>query len=404
MPFPRSAEHLHIAMISVHTDPYGEAGTGDVGGMNIVIRETAAQLVAAGHSVDVFIRRSRPDAEGTRRLGERLRVVALNAGPAHPLSKGEHEAVVPAFARALGAYGGYDVVHAHHWYSGLAAERWAQDARAAFVQSFHSIAAPAASPLDAGERPEVPARLDAERHLARSADAVITVSLAERDTVVERLGAAPEHVAVVHPGVDAVRFHPRDATAADARRDLVAAARIEPLKGIDLAIEALALVPEPERADLVVAGGESSQADGELERLQTLAARLGIAGRVHFVGALGRAELAARMRDALAVIVPSHSETFGLCALEASASGVPVIAAAAGGLGEAVLDGRTGLLLPTRRAADWASAITRLIEHPDEAARLGRAGRAHAETQTWQRSAASLAHAYRTVIARTIES
>lgn len=391
-------------MISVHTDPYGEAGTGDVGGMNIVIRETAAQLAAAGHSVDVFTRRSAPKQPQVRTPNERLRVIALTAGPEHPLSKGEHEAVVPAFAEALHDYHGYDVVHAHHWYSGLAAEHWAQDARAAFLQSFHSIAAPVESPLDAGERPEVPARLEAERHLARSADAVITVSRAERDTVVNRLGAPAEHVIVVHPGVDATRFHPRDASTGPTPRDLVAAARIEPLKGIDLAIEALALVPESERPDLTVAGGESSQADGELARLQALAARRGIARYVHFVGALGRGELAERMRDALAVIVPSHSETFGLCALEASASGVPVIAAAAGGLGEAVLDGKTGQLLPTRRPADWASAITRLIEHPADAARQGAAGRAHAETQTWQRSADALAAAYRSVIDRTIES
>src|SRR5690606_4777532 len=263
----------------------------------------------------------------------------------------------------------------HHWFSGMAALEVARERGVPHVQSFHSVAAPPDQPLTAGEPPESPARLDGETLLARRTDLVVAVSAAEARTVVDRLGAAPEAVRVVHPGVDSEMFHPGEGSA---RPTLLAAARLEPLKAIDLAIRTLAGVVERDgepRPRLVVAGGATSDESYPRE-LAALAADLGVACDVTFLGPQGREQLAALMRSATLVLVPSHSETYGLVALEAAASGVPVVATRAGGLEESVVDDVTGLLLPDWETATWVDAVAGLLADPDLVARLGEGGRA----------------------------
>jgi D-inositol-3-phosphate glycosyltransferase len=177
----------------------------------------------------------------------------------------------------------------------------------------------------------------------------------------------------------------------------VVAGRLQPLKGLDLAIAAVAAVPADVRPELVIAGDASDDFAGYIDELTDLAASLGIAGGVRFVGPQSRSRLAALMCESRLVLVPSHSETYGLVALEASASGVPVVAAAAGGLCEAVLDGETGVLLHSREPAAWAEAITTVLTDTGLSARLGQNGRARAEYLTWTRSAEALLAAYRTL-------
>lgn len=386
-----SASPLRIAMISLHTNPYGDPGTGDVGGMNIVIQHLAAELAALGHQVDVITRRSAPEQPDAIELAPRLMLRTITAGPEHPLPKAEHEAYIDAFAGQLRALGDYDVIHAHHWYSGLAALPVARECGAALLQSFHSIAADADTALDNGEPPEAPGRLSAERTLAREADAVITVSHAEQRTVVERLGGEPSRVHVVSPGVDARCFHPGEAAVP---RYVAAAARIEPLKGLDLAVATIASTDDSLRPDLRIAGGPSSQDGGCLTALRRQAADAGIGDRVHFDGAMSHAELADLMRGASVFLVPSHSETYGLVALEAAASGVPVVAMATGGLPEAVHDGETGLLMRDRSPETWARALTRLLDDAELRERMGRAGRALALQRSWAKSARRLVQIY----------
>ncbi|MCD7100682.1 glycosyltransferase [Pseudoclavibacter sp. 13-3] len=386
-----SASPLRIAMISLHTNPYGDPGTGDVGGMNIVIQHISAELAALGHHVDVITRRSAPEQPDAIELAPRLTLRTITAGPEHPLPKAEHEACIEPFADQLRTFGDYDVIHAHHWYSGLAALPVARECGAVLLQSFHSIAADADTALDNGEPPETPRRLTAERTLAREADAVITVSHAEQRTVVERLGGDASRVHVVSPGVDARCFHPGTAAVP---RYVAAAARIEPLKGLDLAVAAIASTDAALRPDLRIAGGPSSQDGGCLRALRQQAADAGIGERVRFDGAMSHAELAELMRAASVFLVPSHSETYGLVALEAAASGVPVIAMATGGLPEAVHDGETGLLLHDRSPETWARALTRLLDDAELRERMGRAGRALALQRSWVKSAQRLVQIY----------
>ena len=388
---------LRIALVSLHTSPGAEPGSGDAGGMNVVVRHQAEAMAALGHNVEILTRRSSAEMPAARRLGAGVTLRYLDAGPLRSVPKGDHEGFIDEFRDRAAALGPYDIIHSHHWFSGMAMLPLARTHGLPHVQSFHSIAADVATPLSAGERPESGGRMAGEAWLARESDAIVAVSAAEAETVVHRLGGSPDRVHVVLPGVDGTLFHPRRSAVTDPtdRGYAVVAGRLQPLKGLDLAIEALAAVPAPLRPDLVIAGDASADFDGYIDELRTLAAEHGIADQVRFVGPRSRADLAALMRGARVVLVPSHSETFGLVALEAAASGVPVVAQGTGGLREAVLSGDTGLVIESRAPLDWAAALTDVLSNPELARRLSVAARARAELLDWPRSAALLLDVYR---------
>ena len=389
---------LRIGLVSLHTSPGDEPGSGEVGGMNVVVRHQAEALADLGHHVEIITRRSAATQPDSVALVDGVCLRFVSAGPAEPVPKGEHDAFIEPFRAELEHLGPYDVLHAHHWFSGMAALPVARAHGIPHVQSFHSIAADAATPLSEGERPESAGRMAGESLLARESDMVVAISEAEAATVRERLGAPADHVAIVPPGVDGSVFRPAPGPTRAHRPYAVAAARVQPLKGLDLAIAAIAAVPAEVRPALVIAGDVSSEADGYVEELRRLAADLGIADDVRFVGPQSRADLAFLFRGASVVLVPSHSETYGLVALEGSASGVPVVAAAAGGLREAVVNGETGVVVESRDPMVWAGEITRILSEPAYAAQLAAAGREHAERLSWERSASGLVDVYRRVL------
>lgn len=389
-----------IAVVCLHTSPDAEPGSGDAGGMNVVVRHHAAELARRGCRVDVFTRRDDPDAPDEVDLGFGARLRRITAGPPAPVGKGEHERFVAQFAASLGDLREYDLVHSHHWFSGMAALPAARAAGIPHVQTFHSIAADPTSPMSHGERPESPGRLAGERGLAQDSDLVVAISRAEARTAADRLGAPPGRITVVPPGVDAAVFHPDDGQAheRDGHGYVLLAARLDPLKGVDLAVAALAMLPPQRRPRLVVVGDASAANAPYVQGVGELAERRGVAGDVRFLGPRSRAELARLMRESRVVLVPSYSETYGLVALEAAASGVPVVAAHAGGLVEAVVDGVTGVVLDTRDPARWAAALDRLLADDDTRRRLGRAARARAAAMTWEASAEALLTAYRCLL------
>ena len=392
---------LRIALVCLHTSPGSEPGSGDAGGMNVVVRHQAEAMAALGHRVEILTRRYAPDLPDSLTLSPGVTLRHLEAGPAAPIAKGEHEAHIGEFARRLESLAPYDLFHSHHWFSGIAALPVARRRGIPHVQSFHSIAAEDRAPLSSGERAESAGRMAGEAWLARESDAIVAISEAEADTVLARLGGSADRVSIVPPGVDSVLFRPGPNGAyptAGARGYAVVAARLQPLKGLDLAVEAIAAVPEACRPELVVAGDASADFSGYLDDLTALAARLGIEGGVRFVGPRSRAQLAALMRDARVILVPSHSETYGLVALEGAASGVPVIAAASGGLREAVIHGATGLVLDSRDPLVWAEGMGAVLSDPGFARRLSVAARERAEQLGWPRSAEALLAVYRDLL------
>lgn len=383
---------LRIALVSLHTSPGAEPGSGDVGGMNVVVRNQAEALGAAGHEVEILTRRSSPDEPEAVDLAPGVVLRFLTAGPVEAVPKGRHEEFVDEFRDRLAELGPWDVIHSHHWFSGVAALPVARRLGIPHVQSFHSIAAADSTPLSHGERAESPGRLAGEAMLARESDSVVAISHAEAETVTSRLGGDPTRVAIVLPGVDAELFRPLAAGETAARPTVVVAGRLEPLKGPDLAIEAVAAVPAELRPELVIAGGASTEFAGYERDLAALADRSGL--DVRFLGPQTRPGLASLLREARIVLVPSHSETYGLIALEAAASGVPVVAASSGGLRESVVDGVTGVVLDSRDLVVWGETVTRLLGDGELWERLARASRERALEHPWSLSAAELSDVY----------
>lgn len=403
---------MHLLLVSMHTSPNAPLGAGDAGGMNAVLQAQAPELVRLGHTVDFVTRRDNPTAPDVEAVQDGVRLHRLPAGPASPLAKSAIDDHLDEFRNGLRRLVGSwpdapDLVHSHHWMSGVTALPVAKELGVAHLQSYHSVAALPGAPLRDGEPPESGRRVAGEASVARGSDLVVAVSEAERAVVIERCGADASRVVVNHPGVDLSAFRPLgDGDLAwhptgDGRPFVLFAARLQPLKAPDLAIRALAGLPAAKRPLLVIAGDGSADFASYWDDLAALIAELGMGDDVVHVGAQPRPEFARAMRSAAALLVPSHSETFGLVALEGAASGIPVIAAASGGLPEAL--GDAGIVLPSRAAQVWTNALASLLDEPNLGRELGRRARARAERFGWAHQVAELDGIYRSVAGRVVE-
>ncbi len=412
---------FRVALVSLHTSPLESPGTGDAGGMNVYLLGLAESLAARGYEVELLTRATTREAPALLHTPGGVAVRMLAAGPRASVAKSELPAVAAEFAHALLELEPFDLVHSHYWLSGLAGLTAAREWGVPHVLSLHTVAALKNARLAPGDAPEPAERLEGERMLVAGSALVVAATAAERAAIVDGYRAEPAQVAVVPPGVDTSLFRPPLALRGEARdeardgaellgspQDLAALAnalaasrpvvlvlaRIQPLKAPDLAIAAVAAVPEARRPLLVVAGGTSPGHDAYARGLRELSARLGAEDDVLFLPAQSRAATALLLRECALLLVPSHSETFGLVALEAAASGTPVIAERTSGLTDSVADGVSGVLLDSRRADDWAQAVDELLGSPVRLARLSETAAAHGAERSWERTAAELAERY----------
>lgn len=409
-PSQHSANHdpMRICFVSMHTSPISPPGAADAGGMNVVELAQAFALARLGHQVELVTRRSSPNDPDHLDLGAGVMLRQVAAGPAAALAKSRIDEHLEEFSAGLAGLGRYDVYHSHHWMSGVAALPVARAAGVRHVQSFHSVAALPGSTLDAGEPPESPRRVPGEAIAAAGSDAVVAISAAEARTVIERCGADPSRVRIINPGVDHDLFRPlRESESAwvppggVARNGYLAfAGRLQPLKGADLAIAALAGLDPNIRPRLILAGDASADFADYPAHLRQMVDDAGLDDAVDFCGPLSRVDLAQVLRGARLVLVPSHSETFGLIALEAQSSGIPVLAACAGGLREAVVHGETGYLVDSRDPVEWSRVLGELLTDSDLLGRLGTVARIHAERFDWSEAAHRLVACYREVAPR----
>lgn len=402
-----------VAMLSVHTSPLHQPGTGDAGGMNVYIVELAQRLAAINIEVEIFTRATTAALPPTVELAPGVLVRHVDAGPYEGLPKEDLPAQLCAFTHGvMQAWAGhrpghYDLVHSHYWLSGhvgwLAAERWG----APLVHAMHTMAKVKNASLAAGDNPEPAARVIGEMQVVAAADRLIANTAEEADELVRHYDADPGKVAVVHPGVNLDRFSPADGrAAARARLGLpqdalipLFAGRIQPLKAPDVLLRAVAVLLDerPElRANIVVpiVGGPSGSGLAKPEGLQKLAARLGIADVVRFRPPVGQEQLADWFRAASVLVMPSYSESFGLVAIEAQAAGTPVLAAAVGGLPVAVAEGRTGFLVQGHDPAAYARVLRDFADNETLTARMGEAAAQHAQRFGWDASAAATGDVY----------
>jgi D-inositol-3-phosphate glycosyltransferase len=401
-----------LAMVSLHTSPLDQPGTGDAGGMNVYVIELAKRLVRYGVQVDIFTRATSSLLDPVVEAQDGITVRHIHAGPFEGLTKHELPAQLCVFARevlrteAAQPLGHYDLVHSHYWLSGqvgaLARDRWGVP----LVHSMHTMAKVKNDALADGDTPEPVARVIGEEQVVEAADMLIANTDLEAKQLIELYDADPARVEVVHPGVDLDVFRPVPPAEARAALGLppdadvlLFAGRIQPLKAPDVLLRAVAalLRREPERRSRTVVpivGGPSGTGLDKPQALADLAAELGIADVVRFVPPVSQEELARWYAAATLVAVPSYNESFGLVAAEAQATGTPVVAAAVGGLTTVVRDGRSGLLVPGHRTEDWAEALHRLVAEDGLRARLGAGALEQAKLFSWEATAEATLEVY----------
>ena len=401
-----------VAMVSLHTSPLDQPGTGDAGGMNVYVLELSRRLAARGVEVDVFTRATGSTLPPVVDVSDGIRVHHVSAGPYEGLTKHELPAQLCVFAREVlrtEAYhppGYYDLVHSHYWLSGqvgaLARDRWGVP----LVHTMHTMAKVKNAALALGDTPEPLSRLIGEEQVVASADMLVANTDAEARELMDLYDADLGRVEVVHPGVDLATFRP--VALADARRRLglpsdgpliTFVGRIQPLKAPDVMLRAVAVLLErrPElRSSLRVAvvGGPSGSGLEHPDVLVRLAEELGISDQVRFVPPVSQSELADWYAASTLVCVPSYNESFGLVAIEAQAAGTPVVAAAVGGLTTAVSDGRSGLLVRDHEPASYAAAFERVILDEDLRGRLALGASRHAAEFGWDRTALEMVDVY----------
>jgi len=418
----RSVAHVHasclprrVATLSVHTSPLDQPGTGDAGGMNVYVVETARRLAEAGVEVEIFTRATCSELPPVVEMVPGVTVRHVSAGPFEGLAKEDLPAQLCAFtngvlrAEAARPPGHYGLLHSHYWLSGqvgwLAKERWGVP----LVHTAHTLAKVKNSMLAAGDAMEPLARVIGEERIVDSANRLVANTPTEARELVDLYGAPIDRVAVVEPGVDLDMFRaPAAGDEVAARRRarrrfglpedgyvVAFVGRIQPLKAPDVLLHAAARMRELDpdtagRLTIAVCGGNS----GSGLDLAALADTLGVASAVRFLPPQAGAALAELYRAADVVAVPSYSESFGLVAMEAQACGTPVVAAAVGGLVTAVRDEVSGVLVDGHDADGWARVLGGLLSRPERRLELSRGATEHAQRYSWDRTAAGLLTVY----------
>ncbi len=398
------------AFICVHTSPLAALGQQDAGGMNVYVRDLACQLARLGLEVDIFTRRTDLHSPELTLICPGVRVINVTAGPSRPIDKTEIFPFLPDFAAEAALFSlrhgvRYDVIHSHYWLSGWAAHLLRRYWDTPFVQMFHTTAHMKNAVAGSGDR-EPALRLQIERRLIQLSDSLIAANPAERADLIWRQHTATDKVCTVPPGVDLDLFYPRDRSDARRRLGLEADAqivlfvgRVDPIKGIDTLLHAvrhLRASSEPLPTVVFVGGelDEQGQPTGALAAIANDAAALGVADRFQFVGSQPQDRLPLFYAAADVVAVPSRYESFGLVAVEAMASGTPVVASSAGGLTFTVEDGVAGLLVPPQQPSALAAALQRVLSDDTLRANLSEGALQCASRFAWPAVATSMLHIY----------
>jgi len=406
-------------MISYHTCPLATLGGKDTGGMNVYVRELTRCLGALDVHVDVFTRSQDEHVPHVLHdLGYGNRVVHVRAGPEIPLGKEEMASHILDFVRGICEFCEakdlhYDLIHSHYWMSGVAALALKAAWQVPVVHMFHTLGLMKQRVARSPDEIEGDYRLQGEKDVLRRADRIVAATPAELAQLQWLYQADTRKIVIIPPGVDISRFYPIPADEAKevigvppCENMLLYVGRIEPLKGIDVLIEALALLQAQNMTVcLVVIGGDPESAaqtrnadNAEMERLQAMCQQAGLKNLVTFLGKRSQDSLPYYYSAAEAVVVPSHYESFGMVALEAMACGTPVVASQVGGLAFLVQDGVTGYTVPVDDPQALAVRLADLLQDHGLRSRLGAQAVEIAHQYAWENIAARMIQLYRKLV------
>lgn len=406
--------------------------------MNVYVRELTRALAARGIDVDIFTRAGDPNAPfiDTASIGlKNARVVNITAGPRAPVSKHKLIDYVTPFAEGIHAFMqqedlSYDILHAHYWLSGVAAQclqsmdaaahsRMGGNGRsggswrpAPVVQMFHTLGAMKNRVARTASQAETDARILSECNLMHTVARVVASTPVDRAQMIELCRAPEDRITIIPPGVDTDLFHPvpnaraREWIGSYDEKTVLFVGRIDPVKGLDTWFRAMQLVVDRDptlrsRMCVCLIGGDLDDdldPDSELARLQSLKQDLGIGDIVTFLGGRAQASLPFYYSAADAVVMPSRYESFGLAALEAMACGTPVVASDVGGLSYLIDDGVTGFLVPEGNSEEFADKISLLLHDPALRSAMGKRGIEQAQEYSWSNIAERMIDLYADVM------
>ena len=394
-----------VAVLSLHTSPLAQPGVGDGGGMNVYVRELVSALAHAGVDCTTYTRATSRDAAREINIEPNHKVVHIDAGD-FDLDKGELFGVVPEFTDKVLDHitrnGGTDVVHANYWLSGLSGHLLKHELDVPLVSTFHTFARVKAL----GGDPESQLREQSETEIIGCSDAICVSCTEEERQFVDLYGNPPGKIEIVAPGVEHAFFAPGDKGGARRALELgsgpvlLFVGRIQPLKGVDVAVKSLAALGRRDATLLIVGGASGEEGHTEMDRVCALIDEHGLGDQVRFVPPQPHHILSTYYRAADVVLVPSRSESFGLVALEAAACGTPVVANAVGGLLTIVEHGRTGYLVADRQPDVFARHIDTILNDAHTAERMSVAAAERARHYTWGFAAARLRRTYSDLTSR----
>lgn len=396
---------INIAMLSYHTCPLATLGGKDTGGMNVYVHQLTRHLGQRGIHVDVFTRSQDEHVPHILHdLGYGNRVVHIPSGPEIPLPKKELVRYIPRFVEGILQFSQekdihYDLIHSHYWMSGIAAISLQESWKTPIIHMYHTLGLMKNRIAQSPAEIEGDYRIEGERKVLSHADCIVAATLAEKSQLEFLYEAPSSKIAVIPPGVDTSRFYPIPKDEAkeiinvdNSGHMILFVGRIEPLKGIDLLIQAIARIQTNGDLaccphSLAIIGGEPhvspEEMNAEMARLQDMVSELGIKNLVVFLGKQDQTMLPYYYSAAEVVVMPSHYESFGMVALEAMACGTPVVASQVGGLSFLVRDGETGFVVPGKDVEKLANYLVQIIKDPELQHKLGHQSASYAKNYAW---------------------
>ena len=413
---------LNIAMLSYHTCPLATLGGKDTGGMNVYVREITRKLGEQGIHVDVFTRSQDEHVPHILHdLGFGNRVVHIPSGPEVPMPKKELAEHIPAFVQGVKDFAlskgiKYDLIHSHYWMSGIAAIDLKLEWASPIIHMFHTLGLMKNRVAQSESEKEGEYRIEGEQKVLRYSDRIIAATPAELSQLQFLYNADGNKINIIPPGVDICHFYPIPEDEARAfigippcKGMLLFVGRIEPLKGLDVLLEAITLMKEQHILEettfcLSVIGGDpdvsSTSMSAEMVRLQYLREKYGLENFVALLGKRSQDTLAYYYSAAKVVVVPSHYESFGMVALEAMACGTPVVASDVGGLAYLVKDGVTGFTVPAGEPRILADRLTKLLYDDHLRESMGSQAAEYAREYAWDLIAQRIRSVYAEVLER----
>jgi D-inositol-3-phosphate glycosyltransferase len=406
---------MNIAMLSYHTCPLAVLGGKDTGGMNVYVRDLTVELGRMGIHVDVFTRSQDEHVPHILHdLGFGNRVVHIPAGPEIPLPKDElvnymnkFVGGVEQFAKEKGVQ--YDLIHSHYWLSGLAAKHLSEVwGTIPTVHMFHTLGKMKNQVAKGSSERESPKRIAGELEVLGFADRILAATLAEKAQLEIMYKATPGKISIIPPGVDTSHFYPIPSDEArqfiglslDSRMILFVG-RIDPLKGLDTLIKAVAclqLKEFDEPVHLAVIGGDPDAGpedmSAEMARIQNMCDELTVGKMVAFLGKRDQSTLPYYYSAAEVLVMPSRYESFGMVALEAMACGTPVIASQVGGLAHLVQDCVTGYHVPEGDPDALCEKLALMLNDPELQNTMGKNASHYALNYDWKKIAPEIVDVY----------